>query len=32
MAMAPLTDTAYTLSGTTSLGFADAVARVARDC
>ena len=26
--MAPLTDTAYTLSGTTSLGFADAVARV----
>ena len=25
--MAPLTDTAYTLSGTTSLGFADAVAR-----
>ena len=26
--MAPLTDTTYTLSGTTSLGFADAVARV----
>jgi uncharacterized protein (DUF302 family) len=26
--MAPVTDTAYTLSGTTSLGFADAVARV----
>lgn len=26
--MTPLTDTAYTLSGTTSLGFDDAVARV----